>query len=181
MHVTTTVWVVTMVVTVAALAIDVLVIVDVDATVRATQLLTQDEPILTIGVGPDALSNFVSGFAGVDVRQPARVLIQDGSVPDAVSGATISSGVIRNAVLRTGRLLAERAAMAPHPASATPSRAKDWAALVSAGKIGIRGDITLQWYGVETFGVNGSTPVGSIDSSLGFAGDRVLLTGGVEF
>ena len=118
--------------------IDVLVIVDVDATVRATQLLTQDEPILTIGVGPDALSNFVSGFAGVDVRQPARVLIQDGSVPDAVSGATISSGVIRNAVLRTGRLLAERAAMAPHPASATPSRAKDWAALVSAGKIGIQ-------------------------------------------
>ncbi|MCB9581660.1 MAG: hypothetical protein H6717_31810 [Polyangiaceae bacterium] len=53
--------------------------------------------------------------------------------------------------------------------------------LVAAGKIGIRGDITLQWYGVETFGVNGSTPVGSIDSSLGFAGDRVLLTGGVEF
>ena len=118
--------------------VDVLVIVNTNATVRAARLLTQDEPILTIGIGADALDTYVAGFAGVDVRQPARRLVQDGAVPDGVSGATISSGVIRDAVLRTGRLLAERADTAPGPDLAASEARPNWEALLSKGMIRLR-------------------------------------------
>lgn len=119
--------------------IDVLVVVNLDATIRDAQLMTQDEPILTIGVSADALSTYVSGFAGVDVRQPARELIREGSVPDGVSGATISSGVIRDAILRSGRLLADRAsANGGTVAKATVDGKPDWNALVGDGRVTVR-------------------------------------------
>ncbi len=114
--------------------VDVLVAVDNDGIVRLARLLGQEEPILTIGVGPDALDSYVAGFVGLDVRQPVRELQRDGTMPDGVSGATISSGVIRDAILRTGRmLLGEGAANAP-VASKTDA-APDWGALVASGAV----------------------------------------------
>lgn len=119
--------------------IDVMVVVNPDATIRAAQLLTQDEPILTIGVSSDALSTYVSGFSGVDVRQPVRELLREGAVPDGVAGATISSGVIRDAILRSGRLLADRANAAGEGLVAAAAAAKpDWNALVAEGRVTLR-------------------------------------------
>ena len=117
--------------------IDVLVVVGTDGRIMATRLLSQEEPILTIGVGPDALDSYVEGFAGTDVRQPVRILQRDGTIPDAVSGATISSGVIRDAVLRTGRLLLQGAdtALAAPPA---PDVLPTWDELVSSGQVAVR-------------------------------------------
>jgi transcriptional regulator of nitric oxide reductase/ferredoxin len=81
--------------------LDVLIGVGNDAVVTGAVLVQQTEPILVIGISEEQLSDYVGSFRGVDLR--ARVSPGDKAFPDAVSGATVSSAVIRDAVLRAGR------------------------------------------------------------------------------
>lgn len=70
-------------------------------------LAAHEEPILVIGVSSRALESYVAALAGIDVRQPVRKLVgRVAGTPDHVAGATVSSAVIKDAVLRSARAVA---------------------------------------------------------------------------
>jgi NosR/NirI family nitrite reductase transcriptional regulator len=79
--------------------VDVLLAISPEGQIKAAKLLEQTEPILTIGISPDDITAFVGSFQGQDVLQQAAAT--DG--PTAIAGATVSSGVIRDGIVRTAR------------------------------------------------------------------------------
>ena len=87
--------------------VDVWLAIDPGARVRGAKLLAHQEPILVIGVSSEDLEAFVAGFAGLDLKQ-GRLESGPGAddLPDAVVGATVSSAVIEDAILRSGRAVA---------------------------------------------------------------------------
>ncbi|MEY8830100.1 4Fe-4S binding protein [Sedimentitalea sp. XS_ASV28] len=109
--------------------IDMLVAVDTEARITAARLMQQSEPILTLGLSDDDIARFVSAFDGTDLRSADR-----SETPRYISRATVSTAVIRDAILRTGRVLAladggtgagriDRMGFEPH----------DWTALLRIG------------------------------------------------
>ncbi len=85
--------------------IDILVAIDLKATIVGARLIAQSEPILTLGIQPSDIAAYVSGFSRYDLAKAADRQAGNG-LPDAISGATISSGVIRDGIVRTGRAVA---------------------------------------------------------------------------
>jgi NosR/NirI family nitrite reductase transcriptional regulator len=125
--------------------LDVAVLVDVTpqtAHLIGAKLLRQSEPILTIGVSEADLAAYIDSFRQVDVDASLRTLLVGERLPRPVSGATASSAVIRDAILRTAR----RAAAAVRKASAAkPAGAKDaqpalaqFADILAAGRLAQR-------------------------------------------
>jgi len=87
--------------------VDVWLGIDLEARVVGARLVAHEEPILVIGVTPEELERYVLGFSGMDLKAGDLVQVPEAAgMPDAVSGATVSSAVIRDAVLRTGRAVA---------------------------------------------------------------------------
>ena len=89
--------------------LDILAGMDLEARITGAVILEHREPILVIGVSDRDLATFVAQYRGVDVREPLRVTRRAGAVPgevDAVAGATISSVVFNDAILRAGRAVA---------------------------------------------------------------------------
>jgi len=87
--------------------IDIVAGIDLDAVITGAFLLKHNEPILVIGVSHQDLTDYVSGFAGIPlgVRVEEEKAIAPG-FPDAIAGATVSSAVIRDGVVRAGRVVA---------------------------------------------------------------------------
>ncbi len=85
--------------------IDILVAIDPEAKIVGAHLVSQSEPILTLGIGEGDIAAYVAGFAGYDL---AKAVTKQGAngLPDAISGATVSSGVIRDGIIRTARAVA---------------------------------------------------------------------------
>ncbi|TNF19595.1 MAG: 4Fe-4S binding protein [Rhodobacteraceae bacterium] len=81
--------------------IDMLVAVDTEARITASRLMRQSEPILTLGLTDADIVRFVEGFEGIDLRAPG-----ESDAPQYISRATVSTAVIRDAILRTARTLA---------------------------------------------------------------------------
>ena len=88
--------------------LDILLGIDLDARLVGARLIEQHEPILKTGVRPEDLEAFVKHFAGLDLNETHRVVRDEGGPHDidAVSGATISSVVIGDVILRTARAIA---------------------------------------------------------------------------
>jgi transcriptional regulator of nitric oxide reductase len=88
--------------------IDILAGVDNEGTITGAFLKRHQEPILVIGVPEESLHEFVAGFTGLSVVPPATEAAAAAapSGPDAISGATISSMVIRDSILRAARAVA---------------------------------------------------------------------------
>jgi NosR/NirI family nitrite reductase transcriptional regulator len=89
--------------------LDIAVFVDVTqegARLIGAKLLHQSEPILTIGISEETLAAYIDGFRKLDADASLRALIGEERLPVPVSGATVSSGVIRDAILRTARRIA---------------------------------------------------------------------------
>lgn len=87
--------------------IDILVAVSPSATIVASQLMQHSEPILTLGLSDDDITHFVGGFSGVDLSRPLEsARLAEKGQPDIISRATVSTGVIRDSILRVGRTLA---------------------------------------------------------------------------
>ncbi len=88
--------------------IDVVVGLDLEGIVSGAFLRSHREPILVIGVPEQDLETYVAGFAGLDTRQKitAQTTAESAGLPDAISGATISSAVIRDSILRSARAVA---------------------------------------------------------------------------
>ena len=89
--------------------------------------------ILTLGLTDADIANFVGGFAGIDLRaQDAAAFRVGDGLPDVIARATVSTGVIRDTILRTGRTLAlGRGLIAAGGALDRVSfEPRDWAGLV---------------------------------------------------
>ena len=84
--------------------LDVLVAVTPRARIAGALLVAHNEPVLTLGISDADIAAYVSGFAGHDLtRDPAD---QANDLPDVISRATVSTGVIRDGILRSARTLA---------------------------------------------------------------------------
>ncbi len=118
--------------------IDVLVGVTNEGKITGAFLRKHNEPILVIGISDHDLQTFVGGFAGLDVLMPiAGQFRRANGKPDVIAGATVSSAVIQDAVVR-----AARSVLRARTASQTgPSLKRDaytvatWSDLVADGSI----------------------------------------------
>ena len=92
----------------SAKPLDLVVGLDLDGRITDAVIAEHHEPILLIGVTDRDLAAFVGQFAGHDIRNPIGLTAEagGGAAFDAVSGATISSLVINDAVLRSARAVA---------------------------------------------------------------------------
>lgn len=112
--------------------LDVLVAVAPDGRIAGAQLMRHAEPVLTLGISDADIAAYVGGFRGYDVRAPADA---GHGLPDVISRATVTTGVIRDGLLRSARILAgaqggggviDRVAYAP----------ADWQGIVDTGALG---------------------------------------------
>ncbi len=84
--------------------IDIWATLDPALVVSGARLMRQTEPLLVIGLRPEQLEELVAGQSGLDIRSLKRVVAVDGAkVVDHISGATISSNVLRDSVIRAAR------------------------------------------------------------------------------
>ena len=89
--------------------LDILMGIDLEARVTGALLRRHNEPILVIGVDDETLKRYVTGFTGIDLRLRPTAVPETGGpgrFPDAIAGATVSSGVICDTILRAGRAVA---------------------------------------------------------------------------
>jgi len=122
--------------------IDILIAIDTEATIRGAHLLAQSEPILTIGVSEADIANYIGGFKNIALgRATPNDPVREG-MPDALSGATVSSGVIRDGIIRTGRAVALAYGLLETRGSRRLDRTgfvkSDWAGLIASGGLGHR-------------------------------------------
>ena len=69
--------------------------------------MQHNEPVLTLGISDADIAAYVGGFAGLDLSAPrSDALGPQPDLPDVISRATVSTGVIRDGILRTARTLA---------------------------------------------------------------------------
>jgi NosR/NirI family transcriptional regulator, nitrite reductase regulator len=87
--------------------VDIFVALDPAKKVVAAELVRQDEPILIIGISKTQLDSFVAGLKGLDIAGLGRLsTLGAGRPADALAGATVSSSVFRDAIIRSSRLVA---------------------------------------------------------------------------
>lgn len=87
--------------------VDIFVALDPAMKVAAAELMRQDEPILIIGISKEQLDHFVAGLKGLDIAGLGWLSTPGGGRrADALAGATVSSSVFRDAVVRSSRLVA---------------------------------------------------------------------------
>jgi transcriptional regulator of nitric oxide reductase len=120
--------------------LDILVGIDLDANLIGARLIEQHEPILKTGVRPEDLERFVDRFAGLDLRGPVRVTRDPSRANDidAVSGATISSVVIGDVILRAARAVATSRGLLGDAGGTVDFESGDiagWQALLDEGSI----------------------------------------------
>ncbi|MGD9668966.1 MAG: 4Fe-4S binding protein [Hyphomicrobiaceae bacterium] len=123
--------------------LDIHVGLGIDGRISGAHLVAHEEPILVIGIRPQDLEAFVTGLAGLDIRLQPREQKRPAGAPDHVVGATVSSTVIKDAVLRSARTIAQaRGMLGTASARSTVNRssfaAKTWGELLAEGAIARR-------------------------------------------
>ncbi|HMN73359.1 MAG TPA: 4Fe-4S binding protein [Rhodoblastus sp.] len=121
--------------------IDIWATLDPALVVGAARLVRQTEPLLVIGLRPEQLEELVAGQSGLDIRSLKRVAAIDGKPGvDHISGATISSNVLRDSVIRAARKAARISGRLGEGSKLLRDRFEmsDWRALVAAGAIAER-------------------------------------------
>jgi len=89
--------------------VDIIAGIDLDGRLTGAHLRRHNEPVLVIGIPEQDLRNYVAGFTGIDIVDSTAAVAANGNErPDAISGATISSGVIHDAIIRAARAVARR-------------------------------------------------------------------------
>jgi NosR/NirI family transcriptional regulator, nitrous oxide reductase regulator len=128
--------------------VDVLAGIALDGILTGARLVEHHEPILAIGVSEARLQSFIAQFRGLDVRRPVRLatLAQgDAARVDGIAGATVSSIVLSDAVMRSARAVARSRGILGAGAGAGAAAAAtldtefhqpaDWAALLADGSV----------------------------------------------
>jgi len=83
--------------------LDVLVAITPQARIAGALLVRHSEPVLTLGISEEDIAAYVAGFSGHDLAANAT---DTAALPPVISRATVSTGVIRDGILRTARTLA---------------------------------------------------------------------------
>jgi transcriptional regulator of nitric oxide reductase/ferredoxin len=111
---------------------------DLEGHLAGLKIVEQHEPILVIGVSPGDLDAFVRQYVGLDVRTPVKVVrtIRESGQIDAVSGATISSVVLSDAIIRSARAVGrERGILESAAIDFDRFEKRNWSSLFSDGSI----------------------------------------------
>ncbi len=138
--------------------VDILVGLTTDGLITGAHLFRHEEPILIIGVAPEDLETFVAGFAGFNISDAVSATARD--LPPVVSGASVSSGVIADAIVRSARAVANAYGLAGEdPQTARLDRSSfepaTWQDLLSDGTLA---QLTLRR--------------GAVDQALGIESDE---------
>lgn len=123
--------------------IDVLIGLTPDARISGAHLRQHNEPVLTLGISSGDIQRYLDGFSGFDLKLSSVEAFKDsGSVPPIIARATVTSGVIRDAVLRTARTTALRLGLIAQAGGGGVDRlgyaARTWTELASEGAISHR-------------------------------------------
>lgn len=122
--------------------LDILAGIDMDGTITGAVIVEHHEPILAIGVSSEDLEAFVTVFAGRDARNPVRIVRRAGKDPDAidaVSGATVSSLLMADAIFQSARAIGRSRGILDANGSGVDLigfEDLDWPALARDGSIG---------------------------------------------
>lgn len=104
-----------------------------DGTIAGARIIEQHEPILVIGVSAKDLDTFVAQYIGLDIRTPVKVVrtVRNENEVDAVSGATISSVVLSDAIIRSARAVGRvRGVLESAAIDFDSFTSSDWSSLV---------------------------------------------------
>jgi transcriptional regulator of nitric oxide reductase len=121
--------------------LDIVAAVTPEGIVTGATIVAHEEPILVIGIPREALAAYVANFRGFDVRATEAVGSTNGSAgPPIVAGASVTSTVIRDAIMRSARaVLRVRSAQAeasPKPRLDRETlRRLSWPMLVAEGAV----------------------------------------------
>ncbi|NVO25358.1 NosR/NirI family protein [Donghicola mangrovi] len=143
--------------------LDVLLALTPEATIAGARLVSHSEPVLTLGIAEADIQSYVAGFEGYDLHAPVPDDSPD-ALPEVISRATVSTGVIRDGILRTARALAAARGLIETGGGVdrlSYSRS-DWAGLVAMGAISeVRVSMTEAAHALE--GAKVPVPPGSGD------------------
>ncbi|ADZ69010.1 NosR/NirI family protein [Polymorphum gilvum] len=117
--------------------LDVLVAIGLDARIAGARLVCHAEPVLTLGISEADIAAYVDAFSGVALDAPRiEILKPQDDLPDVISRATVSTGVIRDGILRTARTLAmARGVIAGGGLDRLGYRPASWADLLEMGAL----------------------------------------------
>ena len=120
--------------------LDIVAAVTTEGVIAGAQIVAHEEPILVIGIPKDALAAYVKNFSGFDVRAGTALKPADTPArgPHAVAGATITSTVIRDAILRSARAVLRSRGAASDTAARLDRetlRRSSWHALLAEGAV----------------------------------------------
>ncbi|ABL70573.1 NosR/NirI family protein [Paracoccus denitrificans] len=113
--------------------LDVLVAVTPQGVIAGARLVRQTEPVLSLGISEAHIAAYVDGFRGVDLSQGEG---QGRALPDVISRATVSTGVIRDGILRSARVLAQAQGLGGGGIDRVGYRPATWADLLAEGAFG---------------------------------------------
>lgn len=84
--------------------LDVLLAVAPDGTIAGARLMRHAEPVLTLGISDADIAAYVDRYRGLDLTPAPDA--PPPALPDVISRATVSTAVMRDGILRSGRILA---------------------------------------------------------------------------
>ena len=125
--------------------VKILVGLDLGGRITGAFVAEHREPILVLGISEARLSEFIAQFRGIDIRKRVRLGRVGGAGEvglDMVSGASITSLVFNDSIVRAARLVARsRGILAAEPAGGgaidvQTFREADWNTLVEEGSLG---------------------------------------------
>lgn len=89
----------------SGLPLDVLVAISPQGQITNAHLIQHNEPVLTLGISETDIAAYIDGFVGYDLTAEPSAEDADETL-DIISRATVSTGVLRDSILRTARTLA---------------------------------------------------------------------------
>ncbi|WP_269586023.1 NosR/NirI family protein [Roseibium sp. Sym1] len=117
--------------------LDVLVAIGLDARIAGARLMQHNEPVLTLGLSDEDIARYVDAYAGVDLRaERASMLEPQSDLPDVIARATVSTGVIRDGILRTAHTLSvARELVGGSGVDRLGFEPADWPSLLASGTL----------------------------------------------
>lgn len=87
--------------------IEILLAMDLSGVIRGAELVAHHEPIFLVGIPEAKLRHFIKGYIGTNVLKPSLSTVKDGTVVDAISGATVTAMVVDDTIRHAGIAFAQ--------------------------------------------------------------------------
>lgn len=126
--------------------VKILVGIDLDGIITGAKVVKHQEPILVLGIPHQRLDDFIEQYTGLDIRRRVRLgptrSDRETSI-DMVSGASITSLVFNDSIIRSARLVARsRGVIGPGPVGGAKGKIdfesfekKTWETLIKDGSV----------------------------------------------